>query len=110
MAPAFAGRSLGRSVGNMEPEADNKPKRGSKLIGWFLFLACLLLLSLGASSYHKLADTALIAIRLSLILALSVLVIRERWQHRGDMPGGRGRPYDSGESVLKRFRRWYYDE
>jgi hypothetical protein len=94
----------------MEPETDGKPMRESKLGGWILFLACLLLLSLGASSYHKLADTGLIAIRLSLILALSVLVIRERWQHRRDLPGGRGRPHDLGESVLRRFRRWYYDQ
>ena len=94
----------------MEFKADSNPKRKSKLGRWIAFVACLLLLSLGASSYHKLADAALITMRLTLILVLSVLVIRERWQHRKDLPGGRGRPYDSGESVLHRFRRWYYDQ
>jgi hypothetical protein len=69
-----------------------------------------MLLSLGATPYHKVADSALIAIRLSLVFILSALVIRERWNHRRDVPGGRGQPYDSSESVLQRMRRWYYDD
>ena len=93
-----------------EGESGSSKNRRHSLVGWITFVACLLLLSLGASSYHKVADSALIAIRLTLILVLSVLVVRERWRHRKDLPGGRGRPYDSGESVLQRFRRWYYDQ
>ena len=94
----------------MELQKEGDHERRSKLGGWIAFLACLLLLSLGASSYHKLADSTLIAIRLTLVLALSALVVRERWQHLKDLPGGRGRPYDFGETLLQRLRRWYYDE
>ena len=78
--------------------------------GWILFVACLLLLSLGDSSFHKIADTSLILIRLSLVIVLSVLIVRERWTQRQDYPGGRGRPQNAGESILQRCRRWYYDE
>lgn len=91
-------------------KSDDRKNRRHSLVGWITFVACLLLLSLGASSYHKVADSALVAIRLTLILVLSLLVVRERWQHRKDLPGGRGRPYGSGESVLQPFRRWYYDQ
>jgi hypothetical protein len=80
------------------------------LVGWITFVAVLLVLSLGASPYHKLADSALIAVRLSLVFVLSGLVIWERWNHRRDLPGGRGNPYDRGESILQRMRRWYYGE
>jgi len=56
--------------------------------GWFLFLATLLLLSFAAlpgfEKYSTFADEALIAIRLSLVLALSILVVRERFS----APGG----------------------
>lgn len=81
-----------------------------KFGGWILFIACLLLLSFGATPYHKLADTALITVRFSLVLLLSVLLVRERWNHRHDFPGGRGRPADRGDSILQRVRRWYYDD
>ena len=93
----------------MQQEAKNKRRKG-RLGGWIAFVACLLLLSLGASPYHKTADMALIAIRFSLVIVLSALVVRERWNHRRDMHGGAGRPYDSAEGVLQRMRRWYYDE
>jgi hypothetical protein len=94
----------------MDSQIDGNPRRSRKLGGWILFIACLLLLSLGATPYHKVADSALIAIRLSLVFILSALVVRERWNHRRDVPGGRGQPYDSSESVLQRMRRWYYDD
>ena len=91
----------------MGMDSKNTP-RGGRLRGWILLVACLLLLSLGAtSSYHKLADTALIAIRFSLVMVLSALVLRERWKHRH----GRARDsQDPGETVFERMRRWYYDE
>jgi hypothetical protein len=94
----------------MDSQIDGNPRRSRKLGGWILFIASLLLLSLGATPYHKVADSALIAIRLSLVLVLSALVIRERWNHRRDVTGGRGQPYDSSESILQRMRRWYYDD
>jgi hypothetical protein len=94
----------------MDSQLNRNPWRRSKLGGWIVFVACLLLLSLGATPYHKLADSVLIAIRLSLVFVLSALVIRERWNHRHDVPGGRGRPYGSSESILQRMRRWYYDD
>jgi hypothetical protein len=94
----------------MDSQVNRTPRRSSKLGGWILFVACLLLLSLGATPYHKVADSALIAVRLSLVCILSALVIRERWNHRHDVPGGKSRAYDSSESILQRMRRWYYDD
>jgi hypothetical protein len=88
----------------------NVARRKKNFGGWIAFVAVLLVFSLGASPYHKIADSALIAVRLSLVLLLSALVIWERWNHRRDVPGGRGSPYDRGESILERMRRWYYDE
>ena len=84
--------------------------RNKKVGGWILFVATLLLLSLGASPFHKIADTALIAVRLSLVLVLSILVVCERWNHRRDLPGGRVQPHNVGEGLLERLRHWYYDE
>ena len=81
-----------------------------KLGGWIAFFVCLLLLSFGATPFHKIADTALIATRLPTLLILSVLIVRERWHHRDDLPGGRSGPRNRGEKVLERVRRWYFDE
>ena len=92
----------------MNSDTENRSQAKSNVGGWILFIACLLLLSFGATPYHKIADTALIATRLALVLLLSVLVIRERWNHRHDLPGGR--PNDAGENILQRVRSWYYDE
>ena len=93
---------------------NSKIKHGSRsngrFVGWILFFATLLLLSFGATPYHKIADTALIATRLSLLLILSVLVIRERWNHRQDIVGRQDRSADPGENALQRMRRWYYDD
>ena len=85
-------------------------QRNRKMGGWILFVATLLLLSLGASPYHKIADTALIALRLSLVLVLSILVVCERWNHRRDLPGERGQPENVGEGRLAAMRHWYYHE
>ncbi len=86
----------------MAQTASNSGKRN--LTGWMLFLATLLLLSFAAQPGHEefsvVADRSLVAVRLSLVLALSVLVVRERFsggrQHSGDL--------------LQRCRRWFYDE
>jgi hypothetical protein len=77
---------------------------------WMLFLAFLLLLSLGFTQYGQLANYILISIRLVLIAILSILFMRERWKYRHDPQGTENRVTpDAGDSILRRFRRWYYD-
>ena len=76
-----------------------------------LFLVFLLLLSLGFTQYGHIANYLLISIRLALIGVLSILLVRERWKYRHDPQGTENRVTpDAGDSVLRRFRRWYYDE
>ena len=94
----------------MKPETKFRSAVSSKTVGWIVFVACLLLLSFGATPYHRVADTFLIATRFSLVIVLSVLVVRERWNHRHDLPGDRTRTTDRGDGVLQRMRRWYYGE
>ena len=79
---------------------------------WALFFLCLLLLSFAATTpYSKTADVALISLRLALVAVLSILVVRERWRHRDDRQQPPTRPKsDAGDTILQRFRRWYYDE
>jgi cobalamin synthase len=83
----------------------SKTKKGSAT-GWILFLVTLLVLSFAAmpgfDKYSVLADRALIAVRLSLVLALSVLIVHERifGNSRGDISG----------SLMQRCRRRYYGE
>ena len=93
----------------MDTDSNSTTRRGG-LKGWILLIACLLLLSLGATPYHKIADTTLIAVRLSLVIVLSVLVIRERWSSRYDLEGGAYAQRNLKETILQRMRRWYYDE
>jgi hypothetical protein len=94
----------------MDSESNCNPQRKGRLGGWIVFTLCLLMLSLGATSYHKIADTALIPVRLSLFAVLSILVVREGWNHRHHLSGGGNRSQDVGKSILQRCRRWYYDE
>ena len=72
----------------------------------FSFLATLLVLSFAAmpgfERYSVVADRLLVATRLSLVLALSVLAVRN-W-----MSSNPNTYKDSG--WLKRLRGWYYDE
>jgi hypothetical protein len=78
---------------------------------WMLFLVFLLLLSLGFTEYGRIANYLLISIRLALIGVLSVLFVRERWKYRHDPQGTENRVIqDAGDTILRRFRRWYYDE
>jgi hypothetical protein len=83
-----------------------------KIGAWALFLLCLLLLSFAATAhYSKTADLALISLRLVLVVVLSILVVRERWRHRDDREQPPAHPKsDAGDTILQRFRRWYYDE
>jgi hypothetical protein len=81
-----------------------------KVWAWMLCLGFLLLLSLGFTEYGSAANYLLVSIRLVLIGVLSILLVREWWKYRHD-PGGktRGNP-DTGDKILRRFRRWFYDE
>jgi hypothetical protein len=82
-----------------------------KVVAWALFLACILFLSLAATPYSRTADVALITLRLTLVIVLSVLVVRERWRSRHEPPG-KAAPSgsDVGDHFLQRFRRWYRGE
>jgi hypothetical protein len=85
------------------PQSINTAGR-STLAGWIVFLATLLVLSFAAMPGHQefsaVADRTLVAIRLTLVLALSVLIVRERFSGRAQASG----------SLLQRGRRWFYDE
>jgi hypothetical protein len=82
-----------------------------KALAWMLLVLSLLILSLGFTQYGQVANYVLISIRLALIAVLSILFVRERWKyrHHPESPENRVKP-DAGDSVLRRFRRWYYDE
>jgi hypothetical protein len=86
----------------MQPEP-NATHHG-KLVGWILFLATLLVLSFAAAPGHTAfstaADRILVGVRLSLVIALSVLVVQER------LTSGAG----ASGNLLQRCRRWFYDE
>jgi hypothetical protein len=82
-----------------------------KIVAWSLFLASILFLSLAATPYSRTADAALITLRLTLLIVLSVLVLRERWGNRHESPGGAASgTSDVGDHFLRRFRRWYRGE
>jgi hypothetical protein len=82
-----------------------------KVIAWSLFLACVLFLSLAATPYSRTADELLITIRLTLIVVISILVVRERWRHsHGSHPSNISANQDVGTTFLDRFRRWYHGE
>jgi hypothetical protein len=49
------------------------------------------------------------AVRFSLVILLSVLVVREKWRHR-DGPDHPPTTSDANDTILQRFRRWYYDD
>ena len=82
-----------------------------KVLAWTLFLGSLLLLSLAATPYSRTADAALISVRLTLLIVLSILVLRERWRNRYESPG-KAAPAgsDVGDRFLQRCRRWYRGE
>jgi hypothetical protein len=96
---------MGHPVRKFQVTSATKAKKG-RLTGWIIFLATLLLLSFAAmpgfEKYSVVADRTLIAIRLSLVLAMSVLVVRERFA-AGERHHGEG-------SIMQRCRRWFYDE
>jgi hypothetical protein len=79
-----------------------------RVLAWMLFLTSVLLLSLAATPYCRTADAAL---RLTLLIVLSILVVRERWRN-GHEPPGKAAPAgsDVGDHFLQRCRRWYRGE
>jgi hypothetical protein len=78
-----------------------------KIIAWSLFLACVLFLRLAATPYSRTADELLITVRLTLIIVISVLVLRERWRHHHESTEPSA---DVSSEFLRRFRRWYHGE
>jgi hypothetical protein len=82
-----------------------------KILAWTLFLACMLFLSLAATPYSQTADATLITLRLTFLIVLSILVVRERWKNRNESPR-EDAPVrtDVGEHFLQRCRRWYRGE
>ena len=82
-----------------------------KILAWALFLACLVFLSLAATPYSRTADRLLITARLTLLLVLSVLVVRERWRNRRAPPNTEAPSNkDVGDDFLERCRRWYHGQ
>jgi hypothetical protein len=82
-----------------------------KVWAWILCLGFLLLLSLGFTEYGQAANYFLVSIRLVLVGVLSILFVREWWKYRHGPGGKNGRVRtDAGDTVLRRFRRWFYDE
>lgn len=81
-----------------------------KALAWMLLALSLLILSLGFTQYGQVANYVLISIRLALIAVLSILFVRERWKYRHHPDGERRVTPDAADTVLRRFRRWYYDE
>jgi len=78
---------------------------------WLLFLLVLFLLSLAASPYSKTVDRVLICLRLTLVAIMSVLTVREWMRRQRDRFGSHTESRsDAGDSLLRRLRRWYYDE
>ena len=82
-----------------------------KIVAWALFLTSIFFLSLAATPYSRTADAALITLRITLLIVLSVLIVRERWRNRYEAPG-KAVPAgsDVGSHFLRRFRRWYHGE
>ncbi|MGA2370277.1 MAG: hypothetical protein ACLPPV_11835 [Candidatus Korobacteraceae bacterium] len=82
-----------------------------KTAGWMLFLGSLLLLSFAATTrYSKTADLALICGRMTLLVAVSVLVVRERWKNYRNSGIRYNSKPDVPATALQRVRRWYYAE
>ena len=76
---------------------------------WITFLLSLLVLSLAATSYWHLADQLLIGIRLSIVLLLSVLVVRAKWRERHSSDCSPSSS-DRGDSLARQIRRWMHGE
>ena len=80
-------------------KAANKGKLG----GWIAFVATFLVLTFAAmpgnEAFSTSADRALLAIRLTLVLVLSVWLLQEKFGSSGH----------GASDILRRCRRWFYD-
>ena len=70
-----------------------------KLTGWLICAGCLALLALSATPYAHLADHILIAVRLALVLIVSVVIVAEKFHAAGP-----------AAPIMERLQRWYRDE
>ena len=81
-----------------------KPTHKGRLTGWIMFLSVLLVFSIAAlpghAAFSAAADRAFVAVRLSLVIAISVLVVQQRLTPAARVSG----------SVLRRLRGWFYDQ
>ncbi len=78
---------------------------------WLLFLVLVFLLSLAATPYSKTVDIILICLRLTLVALMSILTLLEWWRSQRTRPGSEIQAHpDAGDSLLRRLRRWYFDE
>jgi len=84
----------------------------NNISGSAILVVCVFAFSFAAiTSYSRALDTALILLRLGLLVVLSVLVVCEWWQgQHGSGTSGSGAVQPRRETLLQRFRRWCYDE
>jgi hypothetical protein len=82
-------------------------KRRVPPIVWTIL--CILVFALGATSYSKTADILVIVVRMSVVLVLSGLGLREWWKyhHRSGWSNSRK---DAASTLLRRWRRWFTDD
>lgn len=73
---------------------------------WIAFVLILLVVSFSATPYSKVADLTMISLRFSMVILVSILVLRERWRYRHDPDAA---AHAEG-ALLRRMRRWYYGE
>ncbi len=64
-----------------------------KLAPWMLFIACLLFLGIGATPLGPIADHVFITLRFSVVIFLSILIVRRTLRKRP-------------ERILDSFTRW----
>ncbi len=75
-----------------------------KMTPWILFVACLLLLGLGAAGFGAPADHLLIAFRFSMVMVLSIFIVRQKFRMQRS---GQGRlSSDRGDAFLNVVTRW----
>ncbi len=79
-----------------------------KLAPWILFLACVLLLGLGATPFGPSADLVFIGSRFSVLILLSILILRR--VVRGRHHAGDALNKDRGDELLRSFTRWCQGE
>jgi hypothetical protein len=72
-----------------------------KLTPWLAFVSCLALLGTGASTFGPLTDHIAVALRFSVLIFLSTLVVRERFRQTETT---------RGQKLVQTLNRWYRGE